>query len=201
MKKHLLQAVCFLAAIALCAACAALRSQQGPGMIVTFSNGIKGKKVDVLRARTANGVFFPTPGSLGPDKNPMTGGATMGAAPDGRALPQWVEFEWKVWPYPYPDMPAEPVALQVWSDGVHALSRSLPIQTARVAVQSRVPQDVIDEVLASNRQRAPNALSDKMLWVYFIWYETGIKLRWKLKSSCCGLLREGGDLCELAVDW
>ena len=197
MKTYMLQAICFLAAIALCTACAAPRSQQGPGMIVTFSNGIKGKKVDVLRAKTANGVFFPTPGSLGPAKNPMKdGGATMGAAPDGRELPQWVEFEWKVWPYPYPDMPADPAARQVWSDGVHTLSRSLPIQTARVAVRSRVPQDVIDEVLESNRQRAPRALPDKMLWVYFIWYETGIKLRWKLKSSCCGLLREGGD--ELA---
>ncbi|MCC7680288.1 hypothetical protein [Janthinobacterium sp. FW305-128] len=196
MQKYLLQTICFLAAIALCAACSVTRSQDGTGMIVTFSNGIKGKKVDVLRARTANGVFFPTPGSLGPDKNPMTGGATMGAAPDGRELPQWVEFEWQVWPYPYPDRPSDPVARQVWSDGVHAMSRSLPIQSARVAVQSRVPQDVIDEVLASNRQRAPNALPDKMLWVYFIWYETGIKLRWKLKSSCCGLLREGGD--ELA---
>ncbi|MCC7680291.1 hypothetical protein [Janthinobacterium sp. FW305-128] len=197
MKKHLLQAVCFLAAIALCAACSVTRSQDGPGMIVTFSNGIKGKKVDVLRARTANGVFFPTPGSLGPAKNPMKdGGATMGAAPDGRELPQWVEFEWKVWPYPYPDMPAEPVALQAWSDGVHAMSRSLPIQTARVAVRSRVPQDVIDEVLASNRQRAPNALPDKDLWVYFIWYETGIKFRWRLLQGCCKMLREGGD--ELA---
>ncbi|WP_139143012.1 hypothetical protein, partial [Janthinobacterium sp. HH106] len=96
MQKYLLQTICFLAAIALCAACSVTRSQDGPGMIVTFSNGIKGKKVDVLRARTANGVFFPTPGSLGPDKNPMTGGATMGAAPDGRELPQWVEFEWQV---------------------------------------------------------------------------------------------------------
>jgi hypothetical protein len=79
---------------------------------------------------------------------------------------------------------------------VDLLTRTLPHKRARVAVQSRVPQDVIDEVLASNRQRAPRALPDKMLWVYFIWYETGIKLRWKLKSSCCGLLREGGD--ELA---
>ena len=166
-------------------------------MIVTFSNGIKGKKVDVLRAKTANGVFFPTPGSLGPAKNSMKdGGATMGAAPDGRELPQWVEFEWKVWPYPYPDMPADPAARQVWSDGVHTLSRSLPIQTARVAVRSRVPQDVIDEVLASNRQRAPNALPDKDLWVYFIWHETGIKLRWRLLQGCCKMLREGGD--ELA---
>ena len=197
MKTYLLQAICFLAAIALCTACAAPRSQQGPGMIVTFSNGLKGKEVDVLRARTANGVFFPTPGSLGPAKNPMKdGGATMGAAPDGRELPQWVEFEWKVWPYPYPAMPAEPVALQAWSDGVHAMSRALPIQTARVAVKSRVPQDVIDEVLASNRQRAPNALPDKDLWVYFIWYETGIKFRWRLLQGCCKMLREGGD--ELA---
>jgi len=196
MKTYLLQAIYFLAAIALCAACSVTRLQDGPGMIVTFSNGIKGKEVDVLRAKTANSIFFPTPGSLGPDKNPMTGGKTMGAAPDGRELPQWVEFEWKVWPYPYPSMPAEPVALQAWSDGVHAMSRSLPIQTARVAVRSRVPQDVIDEVLASNRQRAPNALPDKDLWVYFIWYETGIKFRWRLLQGCCKMLREGGD--ELA---
>ncbi len=196
MKTYLLQAIYFLAAIALCAACSVTRLQDGPGMIVTFSNGIKGKEVDVLRAKTANSIFFPTPGSLGPNKNPMTGGKTMGAAPDGRELPQWVEFEWKVWPYPYPSMPAEPVALQEWRDGVHAMSRSLPSQTARVAVRSRVPQDVIDEVLASNRKRAPNALPDKDLWVYFIWYETGIKLRWRLLQGCCKMLREGGD--ELA---
>ena len=197
MKTYLLQTICFLATVVLCTACSAPRSQQGPGMIVTFNNGIKGKKVYVIRARTANGVFFPTPGSLGPAKNPMKdGGATMGAAPDGRELPQWVEFEWTEWPYPAPPPPTEPSALQAWNDRVDLLTRTLPHKRARVAVQSRVPQDVIDEVLASNRQRAPRALPDKMLWVYFIWYETGIKLRWKLKSSCCGLLREGGD--ELA---
>ena len=72
MQKYLLQAICFLAAIALCTACAAPRSQEGPGMIVTFSNGIKGKKVDVLRAKTTNGVFFPTPGSLAPWDPPRT---------------------------------------------------------------------------------------------------------------------------------
>ena len=196
MKTYLLQAIYFLAAIALCTACSVTRLQDGPGMIVTFNNGIKGKKVYVIRARTANGVFFPTPGSLGPDKNPMTGGKTMGAAPDGRELPQWVEFEWTEWPYPAPPPPTEPSALQTWNDRVDLLTRTLPHKRARVAVQSRVPQDVIDEVLASNRQRAPNALPDKDLWVYFIWYETGIKFRWRLLQGCCKMLREGGD--ELA---
>jgi len=196
MQKYLLQTICFLAAIALCTACATPRSQQGPGMIVTFSNGIKGKKVYVIRARTANGIFFPTPGSLGPDKNTMTGGKTMGAAPDGRELPQWVEFEWTEWPYPAPPPPTEPSALQAWNDRVDLLTRTLPHKRARVAVQSRVPQDVIEEVLASNRQRAPNALPDKDLWVYFVWYDTGIKFRWRLLQGCCKMLREGGD--ELA---
>jgi hypothetical protein len=136
------------AAIALfCTACAAPRSQDGPGMIATFSNGIKGKKVDLLRARTANGerYIFPIPGSLGPDKNPMTGGATIGTAPNGRELPQWVEFEWKVWPYPYPAMPAEPVALQAWSDGVHAMSRALRIQTAGLCQQELFDRKAADQ--------------------------------------------------------
>lgn len=192
MSKYKLL-VTMLATIALCTACTAQRPVKGPGMIATFSNGIKGKKLDVLRARTANGVPFPVPGSVSPDKHPMTGGKTMGAAPDGRELPEWEEFEWKVWPYPYPPMPSDPVALQTWSEGVHAMSRSLPIQTARVAVKSRVPQEVLDEVLLSNKNRAPRALPDKLLWVYFIWYESGIKFRWSLEQGCCKVLRAGGD--------
>jgi len=167
-------------------------------MMVTFNNTIKGTKVDVLRAKTSNNIPFPTPGSLGPytKPNPTIGGATMGAAPDGRQLPEWVEFEWKEWPYPYPDMPADPVALKIWGDGVDALSRSLPIQNARVPVRSRVPQDVVDEVLASKKRRLPKSLPDEMLWVYFIWYESGIKFHWSLDSRCCGVRQEGGDDLE-----
>ena len=196
MNKHILQLAFALATVVLCAACAAPRPMEGPGMTVTFNNVIKGKKVDVLRAKTSNGVPFPTPGSLGPHQNPMPGGATMGAAPDGRELPEWVEFEWTEWPYPSPPKPTDPVALQEWNDRVDLLIRTLPHKRARVAVRSRVPQDVVDEVLASNKRAAAGALPDEGLWVYFIWYETGIKFRWSLERGCCKVLRAGGD--ELA---
>lgn len=198
MNRHVLQLTFALVTVVLCAGCAAPRPPDGPGMIVTFNNVITGKEVDVRRAKTANGIPFVTPGSLGPDKIPhaLLGGATTGAAPDGRELPEWVEFEWKEWPYPYPAKPSEPVALQKWNDGVHAMSRSLPIKTARVAVRSRVPQDIVDEVVASNRSRELGKLPDKMLWVYFIWYETGIKFRWSLEQGCCRVRRTGGDDIE-----
>lgn len=195
MNTYTLQLAFALATVVLCAACAAPRPAAGPGMIVTFNNVIKGKKVDVLQGRTSNGVPFVTPGSLGSstNPNPMSGGKIMGAAPDGRELPEWVEFEWTEWPYPSPPQPKDPIALQAWNDRVDFLSRTLPRQRARVAVRSRVPQDVVDEVLASNKRTAQNALPDKSLWVYFVWYETGIKFRWILKPGCCKVLREGGD--------
>jgi hypothetical protein len=195
MNKHILQLAFALATVVLCAACAAPQPMEGPGMTVTFNNVIKGKKVDVLRAKTSNGVPFVTPGSLGSDRspNPMTGGKTSGAAPDGRELPEWVEFEWTEWPYPSPPKPTDPVALQAWNDRVDFLIRTLPLKRARVPVRSRVPQDVVDELLASNKRAAAGALPDERLWVYFVWYETGIKFRWSLERGCCKVLRAGGD--------
>lgn len=164
-------------------------------MTVTFSGAIKGKSIDLLNAITSNKQPFPNPGVFGPTLNPMVGGKTMGAAPDGRDLPEWVEFTWKEWPYPDagPPMPTEAAALHAWNEEVKAMSRALPIKTARVPVKSRVPQDVVDEVLTSNRRAAPGTLPDEMLWVYFIWYETGIKFRWSLEQGCCNVRKSGGD--------
>ena len=180
--------------LALLPACAALQSNHaidGPGMTVTFRNGTK-KKVDVISAYLPNGARFPGPGSLAPDSNPMAGGKTMGAAPDGRELPEWVEFVWQEWPYPSEPAPSDQQAFQAWRSKVLALSKSLPRKTARVPVRSRVPQDVIAEVMEAKRNREPHKLPNKMLWVYFIWYEDGIKFRWRLTSKCCGE-RSGGD--------
>ena len=153
MVKYTLRLVSFFVAVTLCTACTT-PPVEGPGMMVTSNNTIKGTEVDVLRAKTSNGIPFPTPGSLGPytKPNPTIGGATMGAAPNGRELPEWIEFAWKEWPYPYPAPPSDPVARQAWT-GVYAMSRSLPIRTARFPVRSRVPRDVVDEVLASKKRR------------------------------------------------
>lgn len=182
-----------LPALAACAINPYNAPVDGPGMIVTFSNGLKGKKVDFIEARTASGRGFPTPGSLGPDKNPMTGGKTMGAAPDGRSLPEWVEFDWKEWPYPRPEMPpfSDKEATKAWSDESHALSKSLPVKTERVQVRARVPQDVVDEVVASKGTFEAGKPADKKLWVYLIWYKSGIKLRWRITQG--KELRSGGD--------
>ena len=197
MKIHLLApTIAMLTAAVFCAACAAQRPPDGPGMTVTFSSAIKGKRIHLATAISSSKQNFPNAGAFGPNTNPMTGGATMGAAPDGRELPEWVEFEWTEWPYPAPPLATDPVSLKVSNDRFDFLMRTLQHKTARVPVRARVPQDVVDEVLASNRRRAPRALPDEMLWVYFIWYDSGVKFRWKLKSDCCGLLREGGDDLE-----
>lgn len=195
MNSPAIHLVPALVSAVLCTACATPLAVSGPGMTVMFNNVIKGKKVDVLHANTSNGIPFVTPGSLGSDKspNPMVGGKVVGAAPDGRELPEWVEFEWTEWPYPAPPKPTEPVALQAWNDRVDFLIHTLPHKNARVVVKSRVPQNVVDEVLASNKRAVPGTVPDEMLWVYFIWYETGIKFRWSLEQGCCKVLRSGGD--------
>ena len=197
MKIHLLApTIAMLTTAVFCATCAAQRPADGPGMTVTFSSIIKGKSIHLNTATSSGKQGFPNAGAFGPNANPMTGGKTMGAAPDGRDLPEWVEFEWTEWPYPYPDEPSDPVGLQAWNDYFDFLKRTLPHKTARVPVRTRVPQDVVDEVLASNRRRAPRALPDEMLWVYFIWYDSGVKFRWSLERGCCTVLRQGGDDLE-----
>ena len=183
------------------AGCATATGQSsGPGMTVTFINVIKGKKVSVIEGASAGGIRLASPGSLSPNSRPLTngkimieGGKTFGAAPDGRGLPEWVEFKWQELPHPGQKMPTEPEALQAWRDNVHALYASLPVRTGRIAVRERVPQSVIDEVIESNRKRERGKVPEKMLWVYFIWAESGVKFRWELKERGRPTVQVGGD--------
>ena len=104
--------------------------------------------------------------------------------PDGRELPEWVEFEWSE--PPYPEDPKQ--TLEEY--------RALPRKTARVPVRSRVPQDVVEEVLEAKRRRKPHQLPEKMLDVYFIWTEAGVKFRWGVGTRGGMTLREGGDAID-----
>ena len=174
-RRSLVIFAAFLAGLCACAT----PSHQGPGMTVTFNNGLKGKSILFDRAVTASGMRFPDPGFLAPDTNPLRGGKTMGAAPDSRELPEQVEFTWRETKYQ--------------GDYTYEQLKALPRKTARVTVRSRIPQDVVDEVMESNLKRQPHKLAEKSLWVYFIWYESGIKFRWELRKNCCGILRAGGD--------
>ena len=176
MKRR--SSVLMIALLPWVAACATPVTK-GPGMIVTFRNVIKGKLLLFDKAVSANGVAFPNPGGLSPQANPRHGGATEGSIPDGRTLPEWIQFTWRESNYN--------------EDHTYEQLESMPRKSAQVAVRSRVPQDVVAEVIKSNHHRERGKTPEKMLWVYFVWYENEIKFRWELKKGCCTILSSGGD--------
>ena len=176
MKKiSWLLCMAFLPWIAACATAA----NSGMGMTVTFRNAIQGKTVLFDKAVSDNGIAFSNPGGLAPENNPKQGGKTEGFAPDGLTLPAWVDFTWRE-----PNYREEHTSEQL---------KVMPRKTGRVMLRSRVPDAVLAEVVASNRHREKGRTPEKMLWVYFIWYENEIKFRWELKKDCCTVLRSGGD--------
>jgi hypothetical protein len=161
-----------------CAVARGTATGTGPGMVVNFSNVLPGRTVHFLSVRTPNGTSFSNPGSLSSSPTPFKYPVVMGAAPDGRALPEWVEFTWRE--------PAYPAV----GEFNRAEFNALPQKSERVPIRARVPQDVVDEVIAS-RQRG--GTGNKRLWLYLLWREDGIKLAWSLKQDCCTVLRKGGD--------
>jgi hypothetical protein len=166
--------------------CLPVNAQPGPGMIVTFTSLKKGVSIDIESARLPSGAAFPDAGSFGPDKNWFNSGKTMGAAPDGRQLPEWVEFEWSEPVYP----PDPKQTLEEY--------RALPKKKQRVEIRDRVPQEAIEEVLQSKRDAPRGKLPEKMLWVYLVWTDDGIKFRWQVEREPQGpgeprVLQAGGD--------
>jgi hypothetical protein len=138
----------------------------GPGMIVSFVGTVKGMRIHIKDARLPDGKEFPNAGSFGHSNNPLLGGKTMGAAPDGRQLPQWVDFTWSE-----PPSPEDPLqTLEQY--------RALPVKTQRVLIRSRIPQAVVDEVTEANRHPVPGM--KKRLQLNLVWTSQGIKLRWRI---------------------
>jgi len=159
----------------------AIQPPQGPGMTVHFGNGVPDTALIFEDARTSTGQRFPNPGSLAPDDDPYHGGKVMGAMPDGRILPEWVAFTW--FKTEYPDSIAK----------TKAEIDALPLVTEKVAVRDRIPQDVIDNIVRSNKLRGSANAPDLGLWVYFVWFDTGIKLSWTVKDGCCTVVSSGGE--------
>lgn len=160
-------------------------ADEGPGMMLHFASLKEGVVIACKGGRLASGKRFPGPGALGRTRDWVTGGATEGAAPDGRQLPEWVEFEW-----------TEHVADKAYS--LEEL-KALPLHVERVVIRERVPQDVIDEVILSKRATPPGTLPDKSLWLNFVWTDSGIKFHWRLESRKAApeyMLRSGGDVIE-----
>lgn len=155
-------------------------------MIVTYVSLKKGVRVNMRSAQLPSGRDFPHGGSFGPNKSWHASGKTMGASPDGRQLPEWIEFDWIE--RPYPENPNETVEEY----------RALPRYQQRVYVRDRVPQSVVEEVLQSKRDAPPGKLPEKKLWVYLVWTDDGIRMRWQLERlpqapGEISVLRQGGD--------
>lgn len=183
--------------------CESTASIVGPGMIVTYVSSIRDKRIYINNSRLPDGKDFPTAGSFGYARDPLGGGATEGAAPDGRRLPEYIDFSWQEAKYPAEEQDPSLSVTEATAQ-VIAKFKALPTKEQRVYVRERVPQDVIDEVTESNRRKQPGKLSDKALWIYFVWTDDGIKLRWRLwyrpEIGAPSFPREGGDPLFVAQD-
>jgi len=153
----------------------------GPGMTVTYSGTMKDVSIYIKKAHLPSGKEFPTAVSFGYAENPLAGGATMGAAPDGRQLPEWIDFEWMEPPYPGLERaPSDPEAYKEWGKLVDEQFRTLPVKKQRVLIRNRIPKAVIDEVIDANAHAIARYGPEKRLAIHFIWTTQGIKLRWNI---------------------
>jgi hypothetical protein len=175
---------------------------EGKTMIAVYVNTIKDKNFSVVLGRPkrhpvlANGHYFSGSPTFAYTENPLSGGGLVVAYEKEQQLPEWIDFDWRLFPLVIPRKPDEADA--VYDSRVDAIYRSLPVKNQRVAVRSRIPQEVQDEIAAAARNAKPNKLSDSIIFIYFIWTESGIKLRWRLlrilPDGSHVYPREGGDV-------
>lgn len=176
-----------LATVALtCSAFALVPMKPKPvGAVLTYVSTIKGVRINVLSARDAAGMPFSHPGSFGYSDRPESGGKTMGSAPRGYDLPPWVEFEWREPAYPG-IVRAEGESYEDWGAKVDEKYRKLVRKKERVYVASKIPLAAIEEVRKAQAETHRGDLPKKMLWVYFVWTPTGIKVRWEVYRAYPG---------------
>jgi len=175
-----------------------ISANAGPGMTVNFKGTVRGISIEIKNARLPDGTEFPNAGSFGYSDNPLSAGKEMGAAPDGRQLPEWVDFKWQESPYPgLHQGPSSSQTYDEWSKLVDAESRTLPVKSQRVLIRSRIPQDVVDEVTEASRHPVKRYGVEKHLLLNFVWTTQGIKLRWRIwhtpRFNIQYYSHEGGD--------
>ncbi|HEX5371986.1 MAG TPA: hypothetical protein VFW84_04570 [Aquabacterium sp.] len=189
----------------LCAVTACHSKPPGPGMILKFGSVIEGKRVYVKSSKTTNGQPFSNPGSVGGVGTSKWGSwrhipaAVEAASGDGRDLPEWVEFVWQELEYPGLQ-PADFPSDEAYRKHVREEFSSALIKTQRLEIKSRVPQDVVDEVIESKRHASRGSVAEKSFWVFIFWTPEGIKMRWQLRydpglkqRNFGDVVREGGD--------
>lgn len=182
----------FYLSIGLCINTCVAGEVKGPGMWVFYRVPIPDTRIFITVAHLPNGEEFHTIVSF----------ASMKVAYAGRnlqkdtELPEWIEFEWQEirkssievdTVNPYEDLDEKIIALQ----------KATPVKKQRVFIRNRIPKDVANEVMESNKIRLIDKPSEKSLRIELVWTESGIKLHWKLWhipiDGPQSFLREGGD--------
>jgi len=201
--KRLLAVLCCVVGLGQLSACQ--QDESGPGMIISFGSVISGKRISVNSTKLPNGKPFSSPGSVGGSGTQKWGAwrniptAVMAVSGDYRGLPEWVEFEWQETDYPglepsdFPDRAA-------FSKYVRDMYAKLPIKTQRLEIKSRIPQEVVDEVIESKRNAKRGELAEKSLWLYIFWTPDGVKMRWALKYDEGRRQRNFGDTIKQGGD-
>lgn len=148
------------------------------GAVVSYTSTIKGVMIDILSARDDAGRPFAHANAYYSEHGDKAA-ITMGAAPGGYGLPNWIEFEWREPAYPG-IVRAQGESYEAWGAKVDEDTRKLVRKKQRVYVASKIPPEAIEEVRKSQAETVRGNLPNKMLWVYFVWTPTGIKVRWEV---------------------
>lgn len=184
--------------------CRALEvAADGPGMTLVYGSVIDGRRISIKTATLPDGRPIVQPGGVGGrfkrGQTWQNGGvdATMASSGDHRGLPEWVEFTWQEPSYPglksadFPDR-------ESFARAVDEKFSKLELKRYRLEIKRRVPQAVVDEVIASKRVAQPGKVANKTLWIYIFWTPDGMKMRWAMRDHAAGeafgpIVREGGD--------
>lgn len=177
-------------------ACSVAATDQGPGMTANFGSMMEGRSARIQTITLPNGKramsgFTVRGGKVSGWRRAIR--TTTGMSGDTRSLPDWLDFAWQEPSYPGPQ-PSDFATREDYSKYVFDEKASLPLKTQRVFISSRIPPEIVQEVTYS-RSHIPKGqlLPEKMLWIYFIWTDDGIKFRWRMSCDKPCERKEGGD--------
>lgn len=183
-------------AIAVLTACGSIHTADGPGMITSYGSTMEGRSASVRAITFPSGKRKKSDIRVTGGKKPswrQAIGATEGMSGDTRGIPEWLDFEWQEPSYPGLE-PENFPSKEAYSKAVAEKYSKLTTKSQRVFINSRIPPEVVQEVIYS-RAHIPKGqhLPEKMLWIYFIWTDDGIKFRWKMNCDKPCERKEGGD--------
>jgi hypothetical protein len=177
-------------------ACSSMQTVNGPGMITSYGSMMNGRSANIRTItfpsgkKTISNITVRGSRKLGWRQ---AAGTTEGMSGDTRGVPEWLDFEWREPSYPGLE-PEDFPSKEAYSKAVAEKYSKLSIKTQRVLISSRIPPEVIQELIYS-RSYIPKGqhLPEKMLWIYFIWTDEGIKFRWEMSCDKPCVEKEGGD--------